>query len=95
MASRAMDQYVDQVEHGMDSVQAARVAFGDLAQLQSRLEAYVKQTNGTPSDIALPGSTESGGTLRSLPRRRRKPAWGLLNSPAGAERTGDPGWKKP
>lgn len=66
MASRAMDQYVDQVEHGMDSVQAARVAFGDLAQLQSRLEAYVKQTNGTPSDIALPGSTESGGTLRSL-----------------------------
>ena len=45
---KALDQYIARVEGGADALEAARQVFGDLDQLQSKLEAYVKQTNSPP-----------------------------------------------
>jgi tetratricopeptide (TPR) repeat protein len=64
--SKALERYVDQVEHGTDSLQAARQAFGDLSQLQSRLDAYVKEVNSPPADIGVTGGAESAGSPRTL-----------------------------
>ena len=65
-SSKALDRYVDQVEHGGDSLQAARQAFGDLTQLQSGLDAYVKAVSSPPSDIGVTGGTDSSGSPRTL-----------------------------
>ena len=64
--SKALDRYVTQVENGADSLQAARQAFGDLNQLQTKLDAYIKQVNSPPADIAMAGSGDSGGPPRTL-----------------------------
>ena len=53
---KSLDQYVAQVESGADALQAARQVFGDLNQLQSRLESYIKQTTSTPAEILAGGS---------------------------------------
>jgi tetratricopeptide (TPR) repeat protein len=64
--SKALDRYVDQVEHGTDSLQAARQAFGDLTQLQSRLDTYIKAVSSPPSDIGVTGGGESASSPRTL-----------------------------
>ncbi len=58
--AKALDRYVTQVESGADSLQSARQAFGDLAQLQSKLETYIKQVNSLPVEIAIAGGGDSG-----------------------------------
>ena len=39
-AGSSMERYVTAVEGGADSLQAARDAFGDLNQLQTKLDAF-------------------------------------------------------
>ena len=65
-SGKVLDRYVDLVEHGADAVQAARQAFGDLNELQKRLDAYIKLVNGPPADIATPTVGEPAGALRTL-----------------------------
>ncbi len=64
--SKAMQQYVSQVEGGADSLAAARQAFGDLNQLQARFEAYIKATKMPPSLIASAGAGDSTGPAKTL-----------------------------
>jgi tetratricopeptide (TPR) repeat protein len=61
-----MERYVTAVQNGADSLQAAREAFGDLNQLQTKLEAFVKYVNGPPAEISIPGGSDSGGSPRML-----------------------------
>jgi tetratricopeptide (TPR) repeat protein len=65
-SEKALDRYVDLVEHGTDSVKAARQFFGDLNQLQSHLDSYIKQVNAPPSEIAMAGGSDSEGSPRTL-----------------------------
>jgi tetratricopeptide (TPR) repeat protein len=64
--SKSMERYIAAVQSGTDSVQAARDAFGDLNQLQTKFEAFVNQTKGLPTDIPISGGNESGGAPRTL-----------------------------
>ncbi len=64
--TKSMERYVAAVERGADSLQAAHEAFGDLNQLQSKLEAYVKYVNGPPAEIPVSGGSDSGGSPRTL-----------------------------
>jgi tetratricopeptide (TPR) repeat protein len=64
--TKSMERYVAAVEGGADSLQAARDAFGDLNQLQTKLEAYVKYVNGPAAEIPISGGSDSGGSPRTL-----------------------------
>jgi tetratricopeptide (TPR) repeat protein len=64
--TKSLDRYVAQVEAGTDALQAARQVFGDLNQLQGRLEAYVKQTASTPFEIAVAGGSEAASAAHTL-----------------------------
>jgi tetratricopeptide (TPR) repeat protein len=64
--SKGLERYVTAVQGGTDSLQAARDAFGNLNDLQSKLEAYVKNVSGPPADLAVPGGSDSGGAPRTL-----------------------------
>jgi tetratricopeptide (TPR) repeat protein len=57
---KSLERFIDQVEGGSDQLQAARQVFGDLNQLQARLEAYVKQTSTAPTEIQ---AAAGGGTF--------------------------------
>jgi len=57
--NKSLEQYIAQVEGGADTLQAARQVFGDLNQLQSRLEAYIKQSSTAPTEIQAAGGSES------------------------------------
>jgi tetratricopeptide (TPR) repeat protein len=63
---KPLERYVAQVESGADALQAARQVFGDLSQLQSRLESYIKQTNSTPSEITAGGGSEAASLAHTL-----------------------------
>jgi tetratricopeptide (TPR) repeat protein len=63
---KPLDRYIEQLEHGGDAVQAARAVFGDLNQLQNRLDSYVKLINGPSADVAIPGTNEPTGSPRTL-----------------------------
>jgi tetratricopeptide (TPR) repeat protein len=65
-SQKVLDRYFDLVEHGGDAVKSARQAFGDLGQLQSRLDAYIKLVNGPPVEITIAGGSESVGAARTL-----------------------------
>ena len=60
-ANKSLERYVTAVQSGADSLQAGREAFGDLNQLQSKLDAYVKFVNGPPAELPVSGGNESGG----------------------------------
>jgi tetratricopeptide (TPR) repeat protein len=65
--SHAMERYVNAVTGGADSLRAARDAFGDLNQLQAKLDAFIKNVSGPPAEISVPGKTDSGsGSPRTL-----------------------------
>jgi tetratricopeptide (TPR) repeat protein len=64
--SNAMNRYITAVQGGADSLQAARDAFGDLNQLQTKLDAFVKNVSGPPADLSASGGNDSGGALRAL-----------------------------
>ncbi len=65
-SAKSLARFVDLVEKGGKSLASAREAFGDLKQLQNRLEAYVKQIKGLPADLPLPGDAESGDAPKTL-----------------------------
>jgi tetratricopeptide (TPR) repeat protein len=65
-ATKAMERYVTSVQSGADSVKAARDAFGDLNQLQAKLDAFVKNVSGAPTDLAVTGAGDSGIPPRTL-----------------------------
>ena len=54
--AKSLERYITAVQNGGDSLQAAREAFGDLNQLQSKLDAYVKQVNGQPAELPVSAS---------------------------------------
>ncbi|HEX3371818.1 MAG TPA: tetratricopeptide repeat protein, partial [Candidatus Acidoferrales bacterium] len=64
--SKGMERYIAAVQGGADSVQAARDAFGDLAQLQKRFEAFVNEVKGVPTDLPVSVANESGGSPRTM-----------------------------
>ena len=64
--SKSMERYIAAVQSGTDSLQAARDAFGDLNQLQTKFAAFVNQTKGLPTDLPISGGNESGGAPRTL-----------------------------
>ena len=64
--SKSMERYIAAVQSGTDSLQAARDAFGDLNQLQTRFSAFVNEMKGAPTDIPVSGGNESGGAPRTL-----------------------------
>ena len=64
---KSLDRYVGLVEGGADSLDAARQVFGDLTQLQNRLESYIKQPASAPSsDIVASLGTESPASAKTL-----------------------------
>ena len=65
--AKSLERYITAVQNGGDSLQAAREAFGDLNQLQSKLDAYVKQVNGQPAELPVSGGGgDSAGSARTL-----------------------------
>jgi tetratricopeptide (TPR) repeat protein len=56
--TNAMERYLAAVSGGTDYLAAAREAFGDLNQLQSNLEAWIKNVNGPAFDFAPSGPAE-------------------------------------
>ncbi len=60
VGSNAMQRYVTAVQSGTDLLQAARDAFGDLGQLQTKLEAFVKYVNGPAAEIPITGANDPG-----------------------------------
>jgi tetratricopeptide (TPR) repeat protein len=63
---KSLERYVAQVEAGTDALEAARQVFGDLNQLQSKLEAYIKQSTTAPTDVLAGGGTESASAAHTL-----------------------------
>jgi tetratricopeptide (TPR) repeat protein len=64
--TKAMERYITSVQSGADSLQAARDAFGDLTQLQAKLDAFVKNVSGAPTDLAAIGGSDFGIAPRTL-----------------------------
>ena len=64
--TKSMERYVTAVEGGADSLQAARDAFGDLNQLQAKLDAFVKQVSAPPAELPVTGGSDFGGSPRTL-----------------------------
>jgi tetratricopeptide (TPR) repeat protein len=64
--SGALERYITSVESGADWIRAARDAFGDLNQLQAKLEAYVKNVSAPPVDIPSGGADEAVSSPRTL-----------------------------
>src|SRR5579863_851938 len=64
--TKSMERYITAVQGGTDSLQAARDAFGDLNQLQAKLDAFVKNVSGPPAEIPIPGASDSGSSPRTL-----------------------------
>jgi len=66
VGAKSMERYVAAVQGGKDSLQAARDAFGDLNQLQAKLDAFVKNVSGPPTELASTGGSDTGSSLRML-----------------------------
>ncbi len=64
--TKALDQYIAQVEGGADSLQAAQQVFGDLNQLQNKLEAYIKHVTSASSELLATGDGVAPGSPRTL-----------------------------
>ena len=94
--TKAMERYVTAVQSGADSVKAARDAFGDLNQLQAKLDAFVKNVSGAPADLACrrrerfrhrsphayrAGNRSAHGGFPGSPRKERRRAGQAGGSP--------------
>ena len=66
ISGKSLDRYMALVEKGGDTLQSAHQAFGDLNQLQSRLDAYIRQVKGQPTDAAMAEGGDAGGAVRQL-----------------------------
>ena len=94
--AKALDQYVTRVEGGADALESARQVFGDLNQLQSRLEAYIKQMNAPPADIAIAGGSDSGGSAKTLSAAEMEARMGdFSGATAGGARMPRTSWRRP
>ena len=56
--SEALSKYISFVENGVDPVEAANRAFGDLAQLQKALQSYINKTSYLEYVVSLPARTD-------------------------------------
>jgi tetratricopeptide (TPR) repeat protein len=65
-AMKSMDRYITLVESGVDALQAARQTFGDLQQMQTKLESYIKQIAPKPSKIQGAGASATTSSSRTL-----------------------------
>jgi len=64
---KSLERYIAQVEGGADALEAARQVFGDLNQLQGRLDAYIKQIHPSPpTEILAGGGSESVSSPHTL-----------------------------
>jgi tetratricopeptide (TPR) repeat protein len=63
---KLIDRYIALVESGADALQAARQVFGDLNQMQSRIESYIKQSASSPSEVQGAGGSEAATSSRTL-----------------------------
>jgi tetratricopeptide (TPR) repeat protein len=63
--TKVMEQFIASVEGGADPIAAARQSFGDLNQLQAKLDAYIRQTKSPPVEITTAGEY-SNGPARTL-----------------------------
>ena len=63
---KSLEQYIAQVEGGADALQAAGQVFGDLNQLQSKLDGYIKQITSPPTEILAGGGNESVSSPHTL-----------------------------
>lgn len=66
IGAKSMERYVTAVQGGTDSLQAARDAFGDLNQLQIKLDAFIKQVSAPPAELPVNDVSDSGGPPRTL-----------------------------
>ena len=64
--SNAMERYLTAITSGTDLLPAARSAFGDLNQLQSNLDAYIKLVNGPGFDFGSGGAGDAGAAPRLM-----------------------------
>src|SRR5271165_4699138 len=64
--TNSMERYIAAVESGTDSLQAARDAFGDLAQLDAKFSAFVNRVKPLPTDFPPSTASDSGGPVRTL-----------------------------
>ncbi len=64
--SQTLARYIALVEAGADSLDAARKIFGDLNQLKSNLEAYIKQSTSGPLESLAVGGSEAASGSRTL-----------------------------
>lgn len=64
--TKAMERYITSMESGADPLKAARDAFGDLSQLQARLDAYVKDVSGPAAEFPNTSGSDSGSAARTL-----------------------------
>ena len=65
-ATKSLERYIAAVQIGTDSLQAARDAFGDLNQLQTKFAAFVNQTKPMPTDLPSGSVNDSGSPPRTL-----------------------------
>lgn len=65
--SNMLSDYITAIENGTDLLKAARGAFGDLNQLQAKLDAYVKNVSGAAVDLPGGGSESTGGARTLSP----------------------------
>ena len=63
---KSLERYIARVEAGTDALEAARQVFGDLNQLQNKLEAYIKQSASAPTEVLAGGGTESVSAAHTL-----------------------------
>jgi tetratricopeptide (TPR) repeat protein len=56
---QSLSKYISFVENGVDPVEAANRAFGDLAQLQKALQSYITKTSYLEYVIPLPGRPDA------------------------------------
>jgi tetratricopeptide (TPR) repeat protein len=57
--AQALSKYISFVENGVDPVEAANRAFGDLAQLQKALQSYINKTSYLEYVVSLPARTDA------------------------------------
>ena len=63
---KSLEKYIAQVQSGADALEAARHVFGDLNQLQSSLESYIKQSSTAPTEIPIGAGSENVSAARTL-----------------------------
>ena len=64
--NKSLERYIAEVEGGADATQSFRQVFGDLNQMQSRLESYIKQTAPAPTEILASGGSDAASAARTL-----------------------------